>query len=289
MTEADAAPPEQRSWTSRLTLPEPLRRVFAQFPLRSYAASRLPQTAPQHRNQHVLYSFQRSADDTDSPSCNPTCLKWQALLKFHGIQHRTKPSNNHASPSGSLPFILPAAAGAKQASPVSANKIPKWIVNQGGREEKIYPHEEAYTALVDHDIRNAWLYFLYLDKENYKTVAWPLYCSSASSSYLVQAALGSQLQSAAQEELLKSYSVINPDELYDRAADALQALATQLGDNEFFFGAKEPGLFDASVFAYVYLLLDENMRWANSDLIDHLRKHPNLVEHRERLVSRYFP
>ncbi|ETN43907.1 uncharacterized protein HMPREF1541_11038 [Cyphellophora europaea CBS 101466] len=290
MTEADAARPEQRPQSSWFALPEPLRRVFARFPIVSYSANVLPQNAPQHRSQHVFFSFQRPGGPADAPSCNPTCLKWQTLLKFQGVSHKIQPSNNHASPSGALPFILPAnTANQRPGTPVSASKIPRWIVSQGGREETLQPKEEAYNALVDHDIRNAWLYFIYLDQPNFKAVAAPLYCESASSNVLVQLAMASQLQSAARDELLKSYILIDADELYDRAAKAFSALSTLLGGDDNFFGASQPGLFDASVFAYTHLLLDDSMNWQTSTMIDLLKIHPNLVSHQQRLRAEYFP
>jgi metaxin len=290
MTETDTARPAQQSATSWFRLPEPLRRVFARFPLVNYTANDLPQTAPQQRNHHVFYSFQRRETPLEQPSCNPTCLKWQALLNFQGVQYRVQTSNNHASPSGALPFVLPAPTqNQRPSSPVSANKIPRWIVSQGGIEEKVHLKEEAYTALIDHDIRNAWLYFLYLDASNFEHVAWPLYCESASSNYLVQQALARQLQSAARDELLKSYNLIDADELFKQAEAAFSALSILLAENDYFYGVTQPGLFDASVFAYTHLLLDEGMKWQNSALAKLLKGQPKLVSHRERLLSKYFP
>lgn len=290
MTESDATPTEQRPVSSWLTLPEPLRRVFARFPLVTYSPNDLPQTAPQRRSQHVFYSFQQPRTAAESPSCNPTCLKWQALLNFQGVEFQVEPANNHASPSGALPFVLPASTPNKRPStPVSASKIPRWIASQGKSEEKLHPKEEAYSALVDHDIRNAWLYFLYLDSRNFTHVASPLYCESASSNMFVQQALARQLQTAAKDELLKNYSLIDANELYNHADKAFGALSTLLENDDYFFKGKTPGLFDASVFAYTHLLLDEGMKWQNTTLADLLKTHPTLVAHQDRLLSKYFP
>lgn len=160
---------------------------------------------------------------------------------------------------------------------VAASKIPKSV----GRDDIIHPKEDAYTALVDHDLRNAWLYNMYLDEGNFQRVAFPLYCESASSNIFVQQSLRRQLQVAARDELLKTFDRIDPSEIYDRAQDAFSALATLLGKNENFFDAVKPGLFDASVFAYTHLLLD--LDWHTTTLTDSLREHQNLVNHRERL------
>ena len=279
-------PDSTKRW-SFFQLPEPLRLAFSHFPLRSYEKNSLPTPLRASPGVNVFYTFQRSP--ARSPSPNPSCLKFQALLEFYDIKYEPRPSNNHASPSGSLPFLLPASKPEQRpSSPITGSKIPKWAATQAGRDDSLHAKEEAYSSLVDHNLRNAWLYFLYLDPNNFRYVAHPLYCESASSNILVQRSLARQLQSAARDELLKSCSLIDPESLYDRAAKALQALSTLLGSNKYFFAAESPGLFDASVFAYTHLLLDEEMKWSNSLLPDLLRQHDYLVQHRDRLLRTYF-
>ena len=97
-----------------------------------------------------------------------------------------------------------------------------------------------------------------------------------------------QLQQAARDELLKTRSYIREDELYMEAEAAFDALSTLLGDDDHFFGNDSPSLFDASVFAYTHLLLDQNMNWLHTRLPDHLKKMQNLVQHRQRLLQKYF-
>jgi metaxin len=58
--------------------------------------------------------------------------------------------------------------------------------------------------------------------------------------------------------------------------------------NDWFFGNDKPALFDASVFAYTQLLLDDRMGWKEKKLCMALRRRENLVQHRERLLVRYF-
>ena len=102
--------------------------------------------------------------------------------------------------------------------------------------------------------------------------------------------LAHTLQLAAQTELLKYSSTINAETLYNQADEAFAALETLLGDDTWFFGAAGPGLFDASVFAYTHLLLDEGLGkgWADGRLRDRLVGRRGLVAHRERVVGRYF-
>lgn len=59
-----------------------------------------------------------------------------------------------------------------------------------------------------------------------------------------------------------------------------------LGDDEWFFGAETPALFDAEVFAYTYLMLDDGLAWPENTLVECLSQFGNLVQHRTRLYER---
>jgi metaxin len=61
-----------------------------------------------------------------------------------------------------------------------------------------------------------------------------------------------------------------------------------LGEDDWFFANDKPGLFDASVFAYTQLLLDDGMGWKEKKLCRALSSRGNLVQHRQRLLVRYF-
>jgi metaxin len=118
-------------------------------------------------------------------------------------------------------------------------------------------------------------------------VACPLYVFPTSSHPLVRASISHQLRSAAEAELLKNTSIIDTDDLYSEADKAFEALSILLGEDSWFFGSDKPALFDASVFAYTQLLLDD-LGWKEKKLCRALRRRANLVQHRERLLVRYF-
>ena len=147
---------------------------------------------------------------------------------------------------------------------------------------------EAYSSLIDHRIRGAWLFTLYLDERNSEAVAKELYIYPTSSNPLVQMTLFRQLKQAAHDELLRNTSYIKEEELYLEAENAFAALSTLLGDDTYFFGKERPTLLDASVFAYTHLLLDKSLNWQNTRLADSLRESENMVQHREKLLSSYF-
>ena len=89
-------------------------------------------------------------------------------------------------------------------------------------------------------------------------------------------------------ELLKPSPVIDVKALFREAEKAFEALSELLGDDEYFFSQGQPGLFDASVFAYTHLLLDEGMGWSETRMQEGLLKYGNLVEHRHQLLEKYF-
>jgi metaxin len=214
----------------------------------------------------------------------------KAYLRFCGIRFRTVAANNHASPTGALPFLNPASSASTTSShPIPSYQMLRWVTSHASTMETSEGMRyEAYTSLVEHRIRNAWLFTLYLDERNSEAVAKKLYIHPASSNSLVQVTLQRQLRQAARDELLKTRSYIREDELYMEAENAFMALSTLLGDDAFFFGNEKPTLFDASLFAYTHLLLNESFSWQNTRLADSLRKMKNLAQHRERLLDRYF-
>ncbi len=110
-------------------------------------------------------------------------------------------------------------------------------------------------------------------------------CSSVS---LVSATISYQLRAAAEAEILKHSMIIDIDDLYSEAKNAFDALSTLLGEEIHFFGHKKPSLFDAAVFAYTHLLLEERMGWKETRLIKALEKHANLVAHRRRIYETYY-
>jgi metaxin len=128
------------------------------------------------------------------------------------------------------------------------------------------------------------LHALYLNQSNLPTLR-SLYLPR---SPLIAYPIHQSLQAAATAEILRATraSCVFPRQLLADADDALGALSTLLGDHDWFFGVDGPGLFDAEVFAYTYLLLDPAMGWHDDALATALRQLDNLVAHRARLYKR---
>ncbi|KAL4786358.1 hypothetical protein BJX76DRAFT_321645 [Aspergillus varians] len=287
--------PEQRPDSRReprrvrdfFSVPAPVKRVFDRFPLLTYPENDLPHYDWSARRENQLFVFTDAAGARRGrPSFNPQCLKWQAYLKFVGIDFELVPSNNHASPTGVLPFLLPVLP-IGTGTPIPSAKLQKWAIEEVHCEEEqqLNVRFEVYSSLLDNRIRNAWLYHLYLNYDNFEAVARRLYVDPSTTNSAVRSVLAAQLQQAARNELLKSSPYIDASALEAEAAEAFEALSTLLGDRTHFFDRPNPGLFDANVFAYTHLILDQTMGWKYNRLEQLLTRHKNLVQHRERLLG----
>ncbi|KAH0293046.1 hypothetical protein KCU62_g1412, partial [Aureobasidium sp. EXF-3399] len=298
MNMTNASNSSSRDWRDMFVVPPVVKQVFAKFPLSTYTANALPTRSPTHRDQHTLYTWtttrqEAHSNSANTPSFNPTCLKWQTYLLFNDIAFRALPSNNHASPSGSLPFLLPAnstapIASAKLETWTAANSTSTTSASGSGTTQSSAARQEVYISLLDHAVRRAWLYLLYLCPDNFSHVVERLYVTSSSSNTFVAMAISYQLKDAATQELVKVTPVVKAEDILTEAVDAFAALETLLGEEVWFFGAKGPGLFDAGVFAYTHLLLDESMGWRFNPLAEKLAGFHNLVGHRNRILERYY-
>ncbi|KAK3691746.1 hypothetical protein LTR37_018474 [Vermiconidia calcicola] len=284
--------PQHRSLFS---IPAPLKRVFDQFPLVTYAENELPLRTRQSRDANVLHLFTTDEDaEYCRPSFNPACLKWQTHLKLLGVPFRVASSSNHASPSGALPFLLPATPGAglvHSHDPVPSSKLKKWLASQttaNKLQETSDVRCDAYVSMLDGPIRKAWLYQLYLNPAN-SPLVHRLYVEPSSSNPFVQMTIAYQLRRAAETELVKaSHSdTISEIDVMHEARQSLEALSTLLGHNEWFFAQARPSLFDASVFAYTHLILNGNVEWGENRLAEELEKSENLVRHQQRIFEAY--
>lgn len=265
--------------------------MFDRFPIVTYNENSLPQRASGSRSTHQFYMFTLK-DERLSP--NPACLKWQIYLLINRVPFSTHSSNNHASPSGALPFLLPATKSKRDPLPqaIPSAKIQRWTETQDVKDEKTDLTLDAYTSLLDQNIRNAWLYHMYLCPGNFESVAKELYVETASSNALVRGTLAHQLQVAAQEQLLRTWSFIDANEIYEQADAAFAALSTLLGDEQYFSKNDAPSLFDASLVAYTHLILNfgEEMdqswpRWKDQTLPAILLRHNKLLTHRDRVIA----
>ena len=144
-----------------------------------------------------------------------------------------------------------------------------------------------------------------MEPHNFEAITRPQYCT-ATAVGAVNHALAADLSMAAAAELTRSRPGtlrpsgpgtapaargINADDIYADADEAFAALATFLGSDadqhgpvpEWFFGAAQPGLIDAAVFAYTHLILAAPLHSTEAALGRSVRRHANLVAHEKRV------
>lgn len=153
--------PEARGF---FAVPAPVRSLFNTFPLTIYDPEPLPYRSPSaDRPRPALYVFALDGHH-DRPSYNPSCLKWQTFLRIAGVEVDIVPSNNHASPSGALPFLL-LSSGIQT---LTGERIRTFARQHATREipTVISTRLDAYHALLDQSVRPAWVSLpLYLPRE----------------------------------------------------------------------------------------------------------------------------
>ncbi|EPE10196.1 dash complex subunit dad4 [Ophiostoma piceae UAMH 11346] len=228
-------------------IPAPLQRLFDLVPLVVYPPNALPGDDAYDNDAATdvgdalptLFVFIDPADIASGrASFNPTCLKWQAYLRFADTPVRLASSSNHSSPTGALPFLQPPREPERQPEPTGApsmasktqprqrirlpppprpvptSEFAKYVKKTRAVAGStaalpidslaaIDPRAPAYQALLDTSLRRAWLHAVYLDDDNSSqaTVASRLYADAASSSMFVRASLTGQLQAAAAAEV----------------------------------------------------------------------------------------
>ncbi|GAB1313900.1 Metaxin-1 [Madurella fahalii] len=327
-------PPSTPPWRV-MQIPRPLQRLFDRFPLLTYDANELPARS-QHLTSSDLPTLYIFSTDEDArlglPSFNPACLKWQTLLRLTNLPFRTLPSTNHSSPTGSLPFLLPPRSSAPSPStststptptqtptptapaPIPADKLLRYALQHGGvpipepePESGSAGRPQAYLALINLHLRNAWLHALYLDPVH-AALLHRLYVAPASSSRGVQATLAWQLRRAAAEQIVgsgggkvvsrapvTSADAVDEDGVFAAAAEALDALAELLAEEGegWFFGSERPTWFDAAVFSYTHLMMEfmDEERGVKNSLGAMVRGAGTgeLARHRRRMLEAAWP
>lgn len=89
-------------------------------------------------------------------------------MKFNGIEFKTVPSNNHASPTGALPFMISqqkSVSESTETTVIPSNKLAAWIEKHGYSLEEAdmdSARAKAFLALVNAQLRDAWVTFLIL-------------------------------------------------------------------------------------------------------------------------------
>ncbi|KIL00922.1 hypothetical protein PAXRUDRAFT_821124, partial [Paxillus rubicundulus Ve08.2h10] len=253
---------------STLTLPAPVQRFFALFPLHTYPPVPVPVRfplvkptlwiAPPRSSVHLDPSL-----SSDLLSADVECLKWQAYIALRGLSDIAVRWD--ISPEGGLDGRLPnlhvPASGDSQTQLLPSHGIPAWV---DGRVPGPVDALEGYKDEQARDESHAWVSLLE------GTVHAALSLSQAPPSFL-SALLQSDSKRARSIEAILSpppapltgFSSLFPSfgtnvtlsAVQTRYAEAIASLSERLGTDKWFLGSENPTALDALIFAYLHSIL----------------------------------
>eukprot|EP00842_Homolaphlyctis_polyrhiza_P006129 jgi/Hompol1/6517/HPOL_005005-RA len=220
----------------------------------------------------------------DQPSFDPACLSIAAYLNLAGADWSINECRNPGiSPNGELPVLR---VGVEPV--VGTANIIRTLKSKGlDLDEHLSPKQriesDAFIALIEDKLCDALMYTRWMEAQNYQKATQPTLAKSLS--FFGKFTVPTQLKEKAFARL-SQYRDVSVEggplnEVYIRARDAYQALATKLGDKSYFFGDK-PSTLDA--IAYGHLALHAYPSLAVPKLFTLLSfNHPNLIAYVARL------
>ncbi|KIJ69070.1 hypothetical protein HYDPIDRAFT_123123 [Hydnomerulius pinastri MD-312] len=253
---------------SALTLPAPLQKFFALFPLHTYPAVpvsvRFPLVKPT-----LWISPPRSpitleqSTGSDLLSADVECLKWQAYIALRGLTDIAVRWD--ISPEGGLDGRLPnlhaPATGDDENQLLPAHNIPAWVDSrvaapvdalEGYRDERAKDESHAWVSLLEGIVHAA----LTLSQPT-PSLFSALFQSDSNKARSIEAILNPPpAPLSGFSSLLPSFGTnITLSTVQSRYAEAVASLSERLGADRWFLGSEHPTALDALVFAYLHSIL----------------------------------
>ncbi|KAI7904449.1 uncharacterized protein BX663DRAFT_431865 [Cokeromyces recurvatus] len=222
------------------------------------------------------------------------CLIVQMYLKFCGIEYNVNYINEPvASPSGQLPFLA-TVSGA-----IYDNKeIIQWVKETRGMEKQVETHGEqakAFMALVETKLRAALLFSMWLEPLNANEITYKAYYGHVPKP--IDRIISYKKHNKVIQGLLADRDILVREEIYEGAAQTLEALSIKLGNDTYFFNSNEPTFMDAVIFSYLHCILSmphsvddqytEEERKQASTLSKLVRKYENLHQYAKNIYENW--
>jgi glutathione S-transferase len=229
----------------------------------------------------TLYCFRPT---TGLPDASPFVLKAMTLLKLAGLEYEINRKGYARAPKGKLPYID------DDGVIVADSTFIRWHIEKtrGFDFDTHLSAEQRAIAWATEKMCEDHLYWLiargrWLDDANFKRGPAKLFESAPA---FIRPLIGWLVRRKVAKSLhLQGIGRHSAQEAAELGVKDVESLATLLGDKPFLFG-NEPCGADATVFAFVASVLSPS--W-DSPIRDAATAKPNLVDYRERLMSRYFP
>ncbi|GBC02350.1 hypothetical protein RclHR1_04590003 [Rhizophagus clarus] len=252
-----------------------IRQFLAKFPLKIHRSL----YAARELDVPRLYTWGPGWKSGQQTSFDQECVKWQTLLKFSKSDFETKSLNEPLmSPSGKLPFLVLTTGDVLVDDAIEKHVTDMYSENLGSlNNEQQEADSAAYIASADTKLRNALLYNLWCEPAN-ESITYNKYVGHYAKP--LDKLLFHKYKSLAVRELLTRKPVLDKEEIYQEANEALQAISIALGDSKYFFGSSLPTFIDAVVFSYIHVIL-------NIPLNELVQVQSNLVKYSERIYNEY--
>jgi glutathione S-transferase len=227
----------------------------------------------------------------DAIDLSPFVVKALTWLRMTGIEHRTAPGDIRKAPQRKLPYIDDGGRLLGDSSLIIEHiqaKTPEARLPGDALSPAQTAVATAFKGMIESELYFVILYARWVEDAGFALYR-PVLRGSLRKMGLPSFAtlpvlfvLRRQMISQTYEQGMgrHSFSVV-----VAKARTHIDAMAAHLGEKPYFMG-DEPGTIDATVFAFVDGLANNPL---SPLLTDHLRRHPNLLAYRARMLARYWP
>lgn len=221
------------------------------------------------------------------PDPSPFCFKLETYLRMAGIEYTVASDKRKKAPTGKRPFIIDENGKVMADSGLIIEQLEAQNGNPVDGKLTLAERAEnmAFQRLMDEHLYWALVYFRWLDPVGVKN--WTPYMKKILGVPGPVLALLKPLAQRIVRKQLNGHGLgrHSPETIQHMAIADVRALSHWLGQKEWGFG-DQPTTFDACLAANIGEIICQP--WDNAITVE-TRKHRNLVDHFERVMTRYYP
>jgi len=221
------------------------------------------------------------------PDPSPFCFKLETYLRMAGIKYTVASDKRKKASTGKRPFLVDESGKVLADSGLVISQLEAQNGNPVDGKLTLTQRAESlsFQRLMEEHLYWALVYFRWLDPHGIKH--WAPYMKKILG---VPGPVLAILKPFAQRIVRKQLAGHgigrhSPKTIQDMAITDIGALAHWLGQKEWGF-TDQPTIFDACLAAHVGEIISQP--WENAITVE-TRKHRNLVNHFERMMTRYYP
>jgi len=225
------------------------------------------------------------ATTEDIPNYSPFCVKAEVLLKMSGLPYEIEILNDPTKgKKGKLPMLRDG-----DTTVADSEFIKRYLLEKKGvtfdkhlnEREKAQAH--AFAKMIEERTYWALVFDRWIDDKN-----WPVTSKHwfGDMPFPLRVIVPKMARKGVRANL-KGHGIglHSSDEIFALAKSDLDAIAAQLGDQDFLFG-DEPSTADATAFGFLVNLVRGQL---TSGMSETIKAYPNLVAYVEHGMRRWFP